>query len=181
MIWKKSLIALKLTEEKNTALGEAKKEQKSVHNVFEESKFVKEGWKTHCDNESCIKISHETGDNWRAKHNDLLYLAMLDIPKHQEIQISCFKSAQTRSDIMTKFLSTQEHNHAVIGISLAELQWEEEFFYMNYSNMALHLVLTVERVTDNYILDFITFMIFEKNLEEPELFLEEQKAENEDV
>lgn len=104
------------------SLVESYKEQKIIQKIFEESRFVENGWKTHCDNPVCIKLAHATGYSGRAKNIELPYLAIQGIVKRQEIQISYCPSLETLSDIMMKSLSRQEHNHSVIRLSLVDLK-----------------------------------------------------------
>lgn len=53
---------------------------------------------------------------------ELRYLSIQDIVNLQDIEVSYCPSAENLSDILTKALSTQEQNHAVILNSLAALQ-----------------------------------------------------------
>lgn len=126
------LVALSTTKAEMITPVKVYKERNGVHKLFEQSKFFRKIWKTSCYNRRCINISNETDYSGREDPIDRRYLAIHDVGQRQEIIFLYRPATENRADILTKALSTQEHNRETIALSVEALQWAGELLYIPY-------------------------------------------------
>ena len=73
-----------------------------------------------CDNQACIRVSHDPVQHWKLKHIDTRYHFVRDTVREGKINIAYINTRNNVADIFTKPVSRQILTHAIKTLGITE-------------------------------------------------------------
>lgn len=106
---KQKTVALSSTEAEYMALSEASKEAVHLRNLLSELTGSYNCVLIYCDNQSCIRLSHNPMFHKRTKHIDVRHHYVRDVVANKLIKLEYIQTNEMVADIFTKALSSNKH------------------------------------------------------------------------